>query len=215
MRETIHHHTNYDTFLEALLQGDRSRCSEIIRSELTNNISFIELYEQLLKTSLYKVGELWEYNQISVATEHLASAIIEAILNEIYPSIQPNQSTQKSVVLTCVENELHQVGIRMAGDVFELYGWNTFFLGANTPVNELMEFLKERKPDTVAISISLYFHFPKLETMIQKIRAEFPDIWIFTGGQAFRHGGTDIIAKYKNVIYFPDLFTLSTILKTA
>lgn len=215
MRETIQLQANHDTFLHALLKGDRNLCSEIIRTELKNDTPFIELYERLLKTSLYKVGELWEYNQISVATEHLASAIIEAILNEIYPTIQPSQFTQKSVVLTCVEDELHQVGIRMAGDIFELHGWNTLFLGANTPVNELMEFLKEKNPDIVAISISLYFHFPMLETMIQKIRNEFPDTWIFTGGQAFKHGGADIISKYKNVIYFPDLFTLSNMLKSA
>lgn len=215
MREELSHQTNYDTFLKALLEGDRNRCSEIIRSELKNDTSFIELYERLLKTALYTVGDLWESNKISVATEHLASAIIEALLNEIYPSIQPGQFVEKSVVLTCVEDELHQVGIRMASDVFELHGWNTLFLGASTPVNELIDFLKERKPDILAVSISLYFHFPKFEIMIQKIRDEFPDILIFTGGQAFKHGGENILSKYKNVIYFPDLFTLSTILKTA
>lgn len=209
----IQYNSNYDNFLSALLAGDRNLCSKIIHNELNNNVPVIELYEHLLKPSLYKIGELWEYNKISVATEHLASAIIEAILNEIYSVIKSNRNIQKSVVLTCVEDELHQVGIRMAGDIFELYGWNTFFLGANTPINELIKFLKEKNPDIVALSISLYFHIPVLEIMIQKIRSEFPDLLIFTGGQAFRHGGKEIVSKYKNVIYFPDLFSLGRILK--
>lgn len=50
--------------------------------------------------------------------------------------------------------------------------------------------------------------------MIQKIREEFPDLLIFLGGQAFKHGGEEVISKYKNVVYFPDLYSLNEILKT-
>ncbi len=209
MQNSVH----YEKFLNALLEGDRNLCSEITRKELNNNESILELYEHLLKISLYEIGELWEYNKISVATEHLASAIIEALLNEIYPSIQSNKSTQKSVVLTCVEDEFHRVGLRMVGDVFELYGWNTIFLGANTPTNELIKLLHKKTPDILAISISLFFHIPLLEDMIQKIRSEFPDLLIFLGGQAFKHGGEEVISKYKNVMYFADLYSLNEILK--
>lgn len=203
---------NYDQFLNALLEGDRSVCANIIRGQLNKGVPVIEIYESLLKTALYQVGELWEHNKISVATEHLASAIIEAILNEIYPSIRANRNVQKSVALTCVEGELHEVGIRMVSDVFEMHAWNTLFLGSNTPASELARFLKEKNPDVLAISISLYFHIPALEAMIRKISAEFPNLLIFTGGQAFRHGGEAVLSKYKNVIYTPDLFTLNEIL---
>lgn len=101
-----------EPFLNALLKGDRTYCSAIIQKELKHNKTFLELYENTLKSSLYKVGELWENNKISVATEHLASAIVEAILNEIYPSLNTQPAQTKSVVLTCAENELHQIGIK-------------------------------------------------------------------------------------------------------
>jgi len=41
--------------------------------------------------------------------------------------------------------------------------------------------------------------------MILFIRKEFPELPILVGGQAFRHGGQDVLLKYKNVIYKPDL----------
>ena len=68
MQDNVH----YEKFLNALLEGDRNLCSEITRNELNKNESILGLYEHLLKTSLYKIGELWEHNKISVATEHLA-----------------------------------------------------------------------------------------------------------------------------------------------
>lgn len=52
-----------------------------------NQIPVQYLYENIIKKSLYEVGELWESNKITVATEHLASAIVEAILNELYFTI--------------------------------------------------------------------------------------------------------------------------------
>lgn len=78
---------NYTAFLDSLLRGDRAYCSQVIKNELKNNPPIFELYEQLIRKSLYEIGELWENNEISTATEHLASAIIEAILNEIYPEV--------------------------------------------------------------------------------------------------------------------------------
>lgn len=204
----------YDSgFLNSLLSGNRKICSAIIHEHINNNVSIEKLYEELLKISLYKIGELWEFNKISVATEHLASAIVEAILNEIYPEIISKEKTEKSVVVSCVENEFHQIGIKMVSDIFELNNWNSYFLGANTPTNELISFAKIIKPDIFAISLSIYFNIPILEAMIQKIRTEFPDLIILVGGQAFRKGGQNAIAKYPNVTYLPDLHSIDLYIK--
>ncbi|MBE2187839.1 MAG: cobalamin B12-binding domain-containing protein, partial [Candidatus Kapabacteria bacterium] len=204
---------NYTAFLDSLLRGDRAYCSQVIKNELKNNPPIFELYEQLIRKSLYEIGELWENNEISTATEHLASAIIEAILNEIYPEVISSEKKDKSVVLTCVENERHQIGIKMVNDVFELNGWKTYFLGTNTPVESLIRFTKEIQPTLLAISVSLYFHLPDLERLILRLNSEFPELIICVGGQAFRHGGDKIISAYTNVVYLPDLNSLNQYLK--
>lgn len=200
-------------FLNSLLTGNRNICSKIINDHLNSQMSIENLYENLIKTSLYKVGELWEFNKISVATEHLASAIVEAILNEIYPTVTSKEKNEKKVIVSCVENEFHQIGIKMVSDIFELNNWNSYFLGANTPTNELISYAKTIKPDILAISLSIYFHLPILEIMIQKIRNEFPDLLILVGGQAFQKGGNDVISKYSNVTYLPDLHSIDLYIK--
>ena len=149
-----------------------------------------------------------------MATEHLASAIVEAILNELYFKVISKKKINKTVIVACVEKEFHQIGIKMVSDVFEMNGWNTHFLGANTPTTELISFAKTIKPDILAVSLSLYFHLPILENMIQMIRKDFPDLLILVGGQAFRNGGQDVLLKYNNVIYQPDLNSTDLFIKT-
>jgi MerR family transcriptional regulator, light-induced transcriptional regulator len=201
-------------FLNALISGNRSKCSELTKNYLNNGISIEVLYETIIKKALYEVGELWEYNKISVATEHLASAIVEGILNELYIKIISSDKINKTVILSCVEYEFHQIGIKMISDVFEMNGWNTNFLGANTTTNELISFSKTIKPDIFAISLSIYFHLPILEKMIPIIRKEFPELPILVGGQAFRHGGQDILLKFENVIYKSDIKSTELFIKS-
>jgi len=204
----------YSNFLSALLDGNRKRCSQIISEQVKLGVPVKYLYEQVMKTALYKIGELWEFNKISVATEHLASAIVEAILNELYSEIASKQKNKKKIIVACVENEFHQIGVKIVADVFEANGWNSYFLGANTPTDELISFSKTMRPDVFAVSMSLYFHLPQLELMFQKIRAEFPEIPILVGGQAFSRGGMGVIEKYVNVWYLKDLYSIDTHIKT-
>jgi MerR family transcriptional regulator, light-induced transcriptional regulator len=203
----------YKEFLSALLSGKRSRCSELANNYINDGGSIKELYENIIKKALYEVGELWEYNKISVATEHLASAIVEGLLNELYSRVISGNRLNKTVIVSCVENEYHQVGIKMISDVFEMNGWNSYFLGANTPTNELIAYAKDIKPDIFAVSLSIYFHLPLLEELIQKIRKEFPSMPILVGGQAFSRGGQDVLLNYDNVIYKPDLYSTEMYIK--
>ncbi|HEX5742369.1 MAG TPA: cobalamin B12-binding domain-containing protein, partial [Flavobacteriaceae bacterium] len=117
------------------------------------------------------------------------------------------------VLVACIENEHHQIGIKMISDVFEMNGWITYFLGSNTPTTDLIAFAKTISPDFIAISLSIYFHLPELEKTIKSFRAVFPETPILVGGQAFRHGGQSVLLKYDKVIYQPDLYTTDLYIK--
>lgn len=204
MKKQIFNKPHQD-FVQFLLSGNHLKCSAFARRSLLNKIPVKTLYEEIIREALYEVGELWETNRISVASEHLASAIVEAVLNELYGQIISHEKINKTVIVACVENEFHQIGIKMVSDVFEMNGWNTHFLGANTPTDELISFAKTVQPDMLAISLSIYFHIPVLLAMLDKVRAEFPRMPVLVGGQAFRHGGQEVLNAYERVTYLPDL----------
>ena len=201
-------------FLDNLLNCNRSACSDIAHSYLSSNHSVIQLYEDVFKVALYEVGKLWETNKISVATEHIATAITESILNELFEQIISNKRCYRKVVVACVEKEQHQVGIKMVADVFEMNGWETFFLGTGIPNNELIRYLHEIKPDLIAISLSVYFNFTNLLKMLDILQKEFPGLQIVIGGQAFNHVSADMTDRMGNVIVLTDLYILDKFIQT-
>jgi len=200
-------------FLHALIAGNHLLCSELVHSYLAKQNSINALYENIITKVLYDVGELWEFNKISVANEHMASAIVESIMNQLYFDIISKEKKGKTVIAACVENEFHQIGIKMISDIFEMNGWDALFLGSNIPLSELISFIKDKNPDLLAISLSLYFNFPALEKMIHMVQKEFPGLPVLVGGQAFQHGGKDIIVKYDNVVYSSDLYRTELFIK--
>jgi len=195
-------------FLNELLKGNRASCSAIASDYLKNNPSIKDLYEEVFKVALHEVGLLWENNKITVATEHIATAIVEGIMNEHFEQIISDKRFNKKVVLACVENELHQVGIKMVADMFEMKGWESYFLGAGIPTNELIKFIHETKPDLLAISLSIYFNFTALIAMVKTINREFPELQIIIGGQAFSHITSEETKDLENILIFNDLYLL-------
>ena len=201
-------------YLQNLLKGNRANCSSIARQYLEKNHSIKDLYEEVFKAALYEVGRLWETNQITVASEHMATAITEGILNELFEQIIPKKKFNKKVVVACVENEQHQVGIKMVADVFEIKGWESFFLGTGIPTRELVRFVRDTQPDILAISLSVYFNFANLLKMLEMLRSELPDLQIIIGGQAFNRVSDDAMLRLGNVVLLPDLYLLEKYIET-
>lgn len=203
-----------DDFLQSLLRGNRQICSAISRDYLSKNPSIIDLYEDVFKEALYEVGRLWETNKINVASEHLATAITEGILNELYAKLELQENKNKKVVLTCVENEYHQVGIKMVADVFEMNGWNSYFIGTGIPTSQLKQFIRQENPNVLAISLSIYFNYQNLLRMIYVLKNEFPELTIIAGGQGFEHFNEESAKKIDGVNHISDLHALDKYLKT-
>jgi len=205
----------YQEYFNLLLNGDRIACTRIVQDLIQKDIEIKILYVEFFQKSLYAVGELWEYNKISVAREHLVTAITEGLLNLVYPKLfEKDHSRQnKSVVISCTANEFHQIGGKMAADIFELNGWNSHFLGANTPVDHLLDYIQDVKPDLVGLSLSVYFNLPSLKAGLDALRSDFRNLDIFVGGQAFCHGGIDLLKQYTGTRYVQSLTELDAMIR--
>jgi len=195
----------YDNYFRALLKGDRLTCGNIVQTLLDQGIEIKVLYRQLFEKALYEVGHLWENNKISVAREHLVTAITESLLNMVYPHLFKKNKVSKKAVISCAANEYHQIGGKMVADILELNGWDTYFLGANTPTDQMLAFIGDIKPDMLGLSLSIYFNFPALKQEIEAVNASFPQLDIIVGGQAFRWGKMPSLDDFKNLHYIASL----------
>jgi methanogenic corrinoid protein MtbC1 len=204
----------YKNYLSALIHGERRNCHNIV-DRIKNNVATIsDLYTQLFQKSLYEVGQLWEFNKISVAVEHVATAITESLMNNVYADIEQLSNTGLRVIIASAPNEYHQIGAKMVADIFELNGWDTWYLGANTPTSELIRIANDIQPHVIGLSLSVYFHLSDLATMIHTINKNLPESPVIIGGQSFKHGnGTDFAKQFLDVSYIDSLDSLEQFIK--
>jgi methanogenic corrinoid protein MtbC1 len=195
----------YQEYRNNLLSGKRQPCSLIVQDLLDRNCDILDLYVNLFQRSLYEVGELWEQNKISVAVEHLATSITSNLMNLVYPTLFTKEKTGKKAVVSCVTNEYHQIGGRMVADIIEIFGWDSYFLGANLPGQDLIHFIEDKNPDLLALSLALHSNMPHLLDLLEEINCRFEHLNVLVGGQAFRWGGKDECSTYPNVRYIENL----------
>ena len=176
-----------DVFLQAILSGQRHAAVRIAREGLRNGATVPDLYFDVFQPVLYEVGSRWESNQLTVAQEHMATAITQYVMAQIYEAPDETAPPKGHVVLTGVEGELHNIGAVMVGDLLELDGWRVRFLGTNLPAGAVLSAIRESVPTHVGISATMLFNVAAVRQLIAAIRSEFEDrVRILVGGAAFR-----------------------------
>jgi methanogenic corrinoid protein MtbC1 len=174
-------------YLDLLLSGKRKEAADLIEELVEEGQSIKEIYEHIFQKTQYEVGALWQSNQISVAHEHYCTAATQLIMSSLYPRIFSMDKNGKKLVACSVAEELHEIGIRMVSDFFEMEGWDTHYLGTNMPAEDLIKVLKEEKADVLAISVTISLHIDRAANLIEKVREdkETGRIKIMVGGYPF------------------------------
>jgi methanogenic corrinoid protein MtbC1 len=175
-------------YLDSLLNGDRHLATNLIMEAVEKGESIKDIYLYVFQRSQYEIGRLWHSNRVSIAQEHYCSAATQLIMSQLYSRIFSNEKIGRTLVAACVGGELHEIGVRMVADFFEMEGWDTYYMGANTPASSIVEAMAKRHADVVGISSSMPFHIRALKDLISSIREFDPNkrVKILVGGYALR-----------------------------
>jgi len=174
----------------ALADRDRpGAVSAALDAVRSGSVGIVELYTQVLGPLLVNTGAAWQAGTESVWEEHYASATIRTIVEALYPEVMRQAATVPSrdtrVLLANPPRELHDLGLRMLADRFELAGYSVTFLGANTPLDEIAAAAKATKADLVVLSISTLYERVELREFLAELRQKVPSCRIRVGGPAF------------------------------
>jgi methanogenic corrinoid protein MtbC1 len=174
-------------YIEALLAGDRAAASQMILEAADQGTPVREIYLHVFQPVQREIGRLWQTNQISVAQEHYCTAATQLIMSQLYPRIFATRRTGHRLVATCVGGELHEIGVRMVADFFEMEGWDTYYLGANTPTESVLSTVEERQPDVLGVSATITMHVSDVRALIDRVRASAVGngLKILVGGYPF------------------------------
>ena len=200
-------------YTNGLLQGEKEKCVGIVEKLLSEKVDIKDIYVDLFQRSLYHIGKMWEQGQLSIADEHIGTEITKSLMNKYPAKITSNKKTGKTALISCIDKEFHEIGARMAADIFELNGWYTYFSGASTPTREIVKFIEVKKPDVVGLSFNFYLNILRLFEVIDHIKKNYPAQQIIVGGQGIASEKENLLDKYPEIKHFTTIKELDDYLK--
>lgn len=183
----------YDEFIKIFDANDKDECLFYCIEGIENEkFTIPELYEGILMPALYNIDTCPVSDPGCIWKEHLKTSIVRTIVEGIYPYViklgRAQEKANKKVILVNPEKEYHELGLRMTSDFFQISGYDTVYIGTNTPRMQICEAIKSEKPDYLAISVTDYYLIFEAKKIIQRIKENSKyDIKIILGGQAFKN----------------------------
>jgi MerR family transcriptional regulator, light-induced transcriptional regulator len=172
-------------YLEALRAADGPGAYRIAAGALREGMTAAALCQRVMTPAMHEIGLLWEQGAITVADEHLATALTNRVLAALRPSFcDAIPPTSRRALLATVEGERHALGLRMAADVLEDAGYATVYLGADVPTGALVRAIESFAPDLVALAATMPRLTQRLEAAAEEVRRASPSLGLLIGGQA-------------------------------
>lgn len=169
-----------------LLRGDEAACWAVL-SEAADDVGVEHLYLHVLRPALHDIGERWASGEITVAQEHLASAVVTRLLGRLGHHLSPPGRRRGQVVIGCPLGDTHALAAAMFADLLRARGVTVVDLGADVPVESFERIL--RRVDgagVVCLSVTTVDNDASVRSIVQHLRAQFPEMAVAVGGGAVR-----------------------------
>ena len=164
-----------------LTDGDIQSCIQIYQY-YTAIFSSADFFDKILRHVMHQIGEEWATGKISIGTEHVASNVAQTLVKIIMD--KGNNSGKKEKILLCVPvGEEHHLGCDVIETFLSSKGYKVFNMGTSVPPESVLDFIKDKNPDLVMVSITIEDNLMAGKRLIKKIKDSFK-IPVIVGGYA-------------------------------
>jgi MerR family transcriptional regulator, light-induced transcriptional regulator len=176
----------YDDFYQSFEKLEQEKCVQLINDALMKEeITVVDLYEKVLRKSMSFLTDVESDSNHKIWKEHIQSGIVRTIIEMSSPFVLKSRTNLhfKRAAVICPDGEQHELGARMVSDYIRIMGYETFFVGRDTPRSEMKDLITSLSLDLIAISVTNYYNLTKVVQMVDFIELNFPNIKIIVGGK--------------------------------
>ncbi len=124
--------------------------AQAVLDRLFATLTVETVIRDVLMPYLHQLGERWAAGSVNVAQEHFASNVIRSRLASLARGWGHGRGPR--AVLACLPGELHDIALLAFGVVLNRNGWRIEYLGASTPLDDVIRMVAAGRPDLVVIS---------------------------------------------------------------
>jgi MerR family transcriptional regulator, light-induced transcriptional regulator len=129
---------------------------------------------------LHELGAGWERGEISVAQEHFASNLLRGRLLGLARGWDRGSGLR--AVLACPPGERHDLGLVIFGLSLRELGWRITFLGADTPLDTIVETVERLEPEALVLAVTDSARLEGVADTVSRLRDAGTDVWVGGAG---------------------------------
>ncbi|MCA8938226.1 MAG: cobalamin-dependent protein [Planctomycetes bacterium] len=198
-----------------LLEGDFDAAIGACQGAMAQGLSANQVLSELLTATMREIGDLWHRGEISVADEHLATETALELVSALGDLLHIRPSKGKRVVVSCVPEEFHTLGPRIAAEFLRADGWQVSFLGNGMPPDAMLRFIQERGVDAVVLSMTLSDSVGGALATIRMLKRSLPQMPILLGGPSLRDPDVTSLLRSEDLLLVHDLPSIVSELRVA
>jgi len=154
---------------EVALESDREALQILLLYLSRQHIHLPVVLDDIIRPVFQDIGREWEQGELEISQEHAASQAMTEALVRTVADLHRKESNNKSAVCACVEGELHEIGLHGLAYSLECEGWNVLYLGANTPADTLVSYIRANRPQLVCLSATTLRKRASLAAAVKRI----------------------------------------------
>jgi methanogenic corrinoid protein MtbC1 len=132
-----------------------------------------DFLDHVAAPTLDEIGRGWAAGTVSVAQEHLATAVFRRVLGWLLGVYEVKDPAPRLLVATPA-GEMHELGALMVAVAAAAEGWYVTYLGPDLPVDDLLEAASASGATAVALSVVHALDFGALLDAIRRTREGLP-----------------------------------------
>lgn len=140
--------------------------AQAVLDRLLTDFTVETVLRDVVMPNLHDLGTRWEHGSVSVAQEHFAVHVVRGRLEGLARGWGNGHGPQ--ALLACPPDEQHDLALLVFGIVLNRRGWRVRYLGANTPMPDLLQVTSDTRPSLVVLAAIASQRF---ETFVPELSA--------------------------------------------
>jgi len=161
---------DFQKMIEALIEGDEKKLTNLAQSALDEGVSAKEILEKGLMAGMDIVGEKMEAEDMFIPEVLRSAKTMSAVIDTLKPLLAEGDiGAVAKVIIGTVKGDLHDIGKNLVAMMLESAGFDVYNLGADVPPDKFVEEIKDKVADILCLSALLTTTMPMMKTTISAL----------------------------------------------
>ena len=180
---------------QGVLQGDRELVLQQVQKALDQEeIAPMEIVNKALIPGIERAGELYEQKKYFLPQLMLAAESMKNAFMLVKSRLGAETEEHKGIiVLATVEGDIHDIGKNIVAILLENYGFKVLDMGKDVKAETILDLAEKEKADIIGLSALMTTTMPRMQEVIQGVKARGMPCRIMVGGAVLNQEYADHI----------------------